>query len=90
MIIKTIAILGGTGFVGRHLVNALSGQDYRIRVLTRRRERHRELLVIPTLDLIESDVHDPAELTRQLAGCDAVINLVGILNERGDDGSGFR
>ncbi|MGH8507264.1 MAG: NAD-dependent epimerase/dehydratase family protein, partial [Gammaproteobacteria bacterium] len=57
MIIKTIAILGGTGFVGRHLVNALSGQDYRIRVLTRRRERHRELLVIPTLDLIESDVH---------------------------------
>ena len=90
MIIKTIVILGGTGFVGRHLVNALSGQDYRIRVLTRRRERHRELLVIPTLDLIESDVHDPAELTRQLAGCDAVINLVGILNERGDDGSGFR
>ncbi len=90
MLIKTIAVLGGSGFVGRHLVNRLTKEGYRIRVPTRRRERHRELLVIPTLDLIETDVHDPAELTALLAGCEAVINLIGILNERGDDGSGFR
>lgn len=88
--IKTIAILGGTGFVGRHLVNHLTKARYPLRVLTRRRERHRDLLVIPTLDLVEADVHDPAVLERELRGCGAVVNLIGILNERGDDGSGFR
>jgi NADH dehydrogenase len=90
MLIKTIAVLGGTGFVGRHLVNRLTKDGYRIRVPTRRRERHRELLVIPTLELIEADVYDPGDLGSLLTGCEAVINLVGILNERGDDGSGFR
>ncbi|MDQ3773216.1 MAG: complex I NDUFA9 subunit family protein [Pseudomonadota bacterium] len=88
--IKAIAILGGTGFVGRHLANRLTKARYPLKVLTRRRERHRDLLVIPTLDLVEADVHDPAVLQRELRGCDAVVNLIGILNERGDDGSGFR
>ena len=88
--IKAIAILGGTGFVGRHLANRLSKARYPLKVLTRRRERHRDLLVIPTLDLVEADVHDPTVLEHELRGCDAVVNLIGILNERGDDGSGFR
>jgi hypothetical protein len=43
--IKPIAILGGTGFVGRHLANRLTKVRYPLKVLTRRRERHRELLV---------------------------------------------
>ncbi|MGH8569326.1 MAG: NAD-dependent epimerase/dehydratase family protein [Gammaproteobacteria bacterium] len=60
--IKRIAILGGTGFVGRHLANRLSKARYRLKVLTRRRERHPDLLVIPTLDLVEADVHDPGPL----------------------------
>ncbi|MGH8565419.1 MAG: complex I NDUFA9 subunit family protein [Gammaproteobacteria bacterium] len=88
--IKAIAILGGTGFVGRHLTNRLTKERYPLKVLTRRRERHRDLLVIPTLDLVEADVHDPAVLQRELRGCGTVVNLIGILNERGDDGSGFR
>jgi len=90
MIIRTIAILGGTGFVGTHLANRLARAGYRLRVLTRRRERSKHLLVIPTLTLVQADVHDPAVLERELAGCDAAVNLVGILNERGDDGRGFR
>ncbi len=60
-----------------------------MRVLTRRRERHRDLLVLPTLQLVEADVHDPRVLAEQLRGQDAVINLVGILNEPGDNGSVF-
>ncbi len=88
--IKAIAILGGTGFVGRHLANRLTKARYPLKVLTRRRERHRDLLVIPTLDLVEADVHDPAVLQRELRGMGAVVNLIGILNERGDDGTGFR
>jgi uncharacterized protein YbjT (DUF2867 family) len=88
--IKTIAILGGTGFVGRHLASRLTKARYPLKVLTRRRERRRDLLVIPTLELVEADVHDPAVLQRELRGCGTVVNLIGILNERGDDGSGFR
>lgn len=90
MIIRKICILGGTGFVGTQLANRLTRERYALKVLTRRRERHRHLLVLPTLDLVEADVHDPQVLTDELAGCDAVVNLVGILNERGNDGSGFR
>jgi uncharacterized protein YbjT (DUF2867 family) len=90
MNIREIAIIGGTGFVGLHIVSRLTKQGYRIRVLTRRRERHRQLLVIPNLQLCETNVHNGTELQRQLADCDAVINLVGILNETGDDGQGFR
>jgi NADH dehydrogenase len=82
-------MLGGTGFVGSHLVNRLAAQGHTVRVLTRHRERHRALLVLPTVSLVESDVHDPAQLHQHFQGCDTVINLVGILNEKGHDGTGF-
>ncbi|NIP73658.1 MAG: complex I NDUFA9 subunit family protein [Gammaproteobacteria bacterium] len=87
---STICVLGGTGFVGKHLVALLSDRGYSIRIPSRRRERHRDLLVLPTVEVVEANVHDPAVLRQQVAGCDAVINLVGILNEKGSDGSGFR
>ena len=78
---QRVCILGGTGFVGKHLVNRLADQGWRVRVLTRRRERHRELLVLPTIDVIEANIHDDAVLHEQFAGIGVVINLVGILNE---------
>lgn len=90
MRVNSLCVLGGAGFVGRHLVGRLATQRLQVRVLTRRRERHRSLLVLPTVQLIEADVHDPAELARHFQGCDAVVNLIGILNEKGRDGSGFR
>ncbi len=82
----SICVLGGTGFVGRHLLSHLARQGHVLRVLTRRRERHRDLLVIPTLELIETDVHLVSELSTCFKDCDAVINLVGILNEGGMPG----
>ncbi len=85
----TIAILGGSGFVGHHLCATLTRQGHELRVLTRRRDPHRDLLVLPTLTLIECNVHDPTALSQALQGCDMVINLVGILNEKSHDGSGF-
>jgi NADH dehydrogenase len=85
---KTICITGGTGFVGRHLTNRLTQHGYKVRVLTRRRERHRALLVNPDVTLVEADVHDADVLRRQFSGVDVVINLVGILNESGN--AGFR
>ncbi len=89
MQIREIVILGGTGFVGRTLANQLYQAGYAIKVLTRNREaRRRDLLPIPSLTLVQADIHDQAELNAQLAGGDAVINLVGILNERGGSGQG--
>ncbi|WP_300618238.1 complex I NDUFA9 subunit family protein [Dokdonella sp.] len=87
---QRIVILGGTGFVGRHLVPRLARDGHAITVLTRNRDRKREISVLPRVRLVNADVHDPATLARRLAGADAAINLVGILNERGSDGSGFR
>lgn len=87
---RTICVLGGTGFVGRHLLNRLAARGYHLRVLTRRSERHRDVLVLPSIDLVDADVHNPATLVREFQGVDAVINLAGILNEAKDDGSGFR
>ncbi len=85
-----IVILGGTGFVGRHLVPRLQRDRHRITVLSRNRDTHRELSVLPGVRVVNADVHDPVALRARLEGADAAINLVGILNERGSDGSGFR
>jgi NADH dehydrogenase len=86
----TLCILGGTGFVGHHLANRLLPDGYRLRMLTRRRERHRELLVNPAVTLLEADIHDPSALERHFQGVDAVINLVGILNDPDRHGAGFQ
>lgn len=87
---ETICVLGGTGFVGQHLVNRLTQHGYKVRVLTRRRERHRSLIVNPNVTLIEADIYDRDSLVRNFSGVDAIINLVGILNESGKKGEGFQ
>ena len=89
MATRRIAVLGGSGFVGRHLVAALARAGYATRVLTRRRSRSRHLLVIPTCEIVETDVHLVSSLNLHLAGCDAAVNLVGILNEHAGAGGGF-
>ena len=86
---KEICLIGGTGFVGRHLAGDLTRRGYHIRVLTRKRERRRALLVCPTLELIEADIHDPKQLTDAIDGCAAVVNLAGILNEVGGKNASF-
>jgi len=84
-----IILLGGTGFVGRHLTAKLCALGHEVSVITRRRDRHRDLLVLPTVRLVEGDVHNPALLQSEFQGHDTAINLVGILNEAGHDGRGF-
>lgn len=76
-----ILVLGGSGFVGRHLVAQLVAAGLRVVVPTRRRERARHLILLPTVDVVEADVHDPAALAELIRGAAAAINLVGILNE---------
>jgi NADH dehydrogenase len=87
---QSIAVLGGTGFLGTRLVARLIKGGHRVTVLSRDREQHKHLLVLPGLTLENCDVYDEAQLSERLRGKDVVINLVGILNERGFSGAGFR
>jgi NADH dehydrogenase len=75
-----ICILGGGGFVGRNLVSHLTCADHHITVPTRNRQRIKDLLVLPGVEAMETDIHDPANLEELLAGQDVAINLVGILH----------
>ncbi len=77
---RNICVLGGGGFLGRHLIHRLIERGCKVRVPTRRRERVKDLLVLPNVEVIEADIHDPAELEKVLDGMDAAINLVGILH----------
>ena len=81
MTLPAVVVLGGTGFVGRHLVAALVDAGYRVVVPTRRRAVARDLYLLPTVEVIEADVGDTAALAQLATGATAVINLVGILNE---------
>lgn len=85
-----LALLGGSGFLGGHLAAALAGTPWRVRVLTRRRGNTRALWVLPHVDIVETRVLEPRALVEALDGAAAVVNLIGILNEKGDDGRGFR
>lgn len=83
MAAQQLVILGGTGFVGSHLVPRLAADGHRIVLLSRNREQHRELGVLPQVRVRSADVYDDNVLRRELDGADAVINLIGILNPRG-------
>ena len=90
MQINSIGIFGGTGFVGTKLANELVEKGFRLKLFTRSRARARHLWLLPNTQVIETNIHDDANIAEQLADCEAVINLAGILNEKGDNGEGFR
>lgn len=90
MHLMKIVILGGTGFVGGHLVARLSALGHHIDVLSRNAAAKPQLAVLPRVRVRQSDPHDSAALANALQGADAVINLVGILNETGFGGGGFK
>jgi len=79
---ENILVIGGAGFVGRHLVAALASRGSRVTVPARRRERARHLFLLPTVEVVEADVTEPDVLPRLAAGRDAVINLAGVLHSR--------
>ena len=79
---ERIAVLGGTGFVGRMVCERLTRRSPSgaIVVPTRRAMHADRVRALPTVDVRVADVHDDAALRRVLAGCDAVINLVAVLH----------
>jgi NADH dehydrogenase len=83
-VIERILILGGTGFVGRALCERLvernGGGGGLLRVPTRRLRHGDAVRTLPTVELVQADVHDPQQLQRLVAGMDAVVHLVAILH----------
>jgi NADH dehydrogenase len=79
---KKILLLGGTGFVGRALCERLVEHDtaLRLTVATRHLAHAKPVQFLPTVDPVRCDVHDDAQLTRLVAGHDAVVNLIAILH----------
>ena len=86
---SSVVVLGGTGFVGSALVARLAAGGHRVRVLTRGVERAKHLSVLPNVEIVVANVHQPLLLSREFAGCEIVVNLIGILNESGRSGRGF-
>jgi NADH dehydrogenase len=80
--IDDVLIVGGSGFIGRHLCNQLAARAVKMTVPTRRRERAKHLILLPTVDVVEADVNQPGVLERLVRNKQAVINLVGTLHSR--------
>ena len=91
MQLKRVVLVGGTGFVGRAIANRLVEAGVHIIVPTRHRSRAGHILLLPTVEVVDADVHDPATLERLFAGADAVVSLVGVLHSRSGEpyGPGF-
>jgi len=79
---EDVLVVGGSGFVGRHLVAALAARGCNVTVPARRRERAKHLVLLPTVEVVEADVNHPGVLARLIPGHDTVINLAGVLHSR--------
>lgn len=77
---RNVLLIGGTGFLGSRVANLLVSRGVRVTVPTRRFDRAKGLTTLPTIRLVEADIHDQATLDGLAAGQDAIINLVGILH----------
>ncbi|TSE25613.1 HpnA: hopanoid-associated sugar epimerase [Tepidimonas sediminis] len=75
-----VLVLGGTGFVGRHVCEHLNRLGIRVTVPTRHLEHAKAVQMLPMVTVVPADVHDDRALQCLLRGVDAVVNLVAILN----------
>lgn len=82
MDIKKVLLLGGSGFVGTYIANRLTERGVELTIPTRRRERTKALIMLPNVEMVETNIHCEQTLTELMRGHDAVINLVGILHSR--------
>jgi uncharacterized protein YbjT (DUF2867 family) len=78
---QKIILLGGSGFVGRHLAVELAQRGYQVTIPCRRPQRHSALKVLSGISLIEADIMQADKLSELCKGHDVAINLLGILNE---------
>lgn len=77
-----VLVVGGTGFIGRQLVARLASHGHSVRVPTRQANAGPLAGADTGATVVQADVHQDADLGRAVAGCDVVVNLVGILHSR--------
>jgi NADH dehydrogenase len=77
---RRVFVTGGTGFVGRAVIQALRGEGYAVRCLVRRGSE-RDLRGFGAIERVEGDVTVRQSLDDSMTGCDAVVHLVGIIRE---------
>ncbi len=81
-----VTVFGGSGFLGRHVVRALANRQYRIRVAVRRPELCgylRPMGRVGQIHAVQANVRYPQSIAAAVRDADIVVNLVGILFERG-------
>jgi len=86
---KNIGILGGSGFVGQHLASLLLQHGYKVSILSRNPKNHPTTSLLIGANIQAGDVFDNHSLESFCEGLDCLINLVGILNEKEDNGKEF-
>ena len=90
-----IFLTGSTGFVGKRILRDLLENNYQVRCLVRKGSEQKishyknPVLVKTGIDIVNGDITDAASLDGKLVGCDAVINLVGIIREFSGKGITF-
>lgn len=85
-----IVLLGASGFLGRYVLRELARAGHQCTVLTRNVARARDLRLVPGVRLVPCNAGDVDALAPHFEGVDAAVSMVGILNERGRSGEGFR
>lgn len=83
---KLVTIFGGSGFVGRYIARRMAKQGWRVRVAVRRPNEAifvRPYGVVGQVEPVLANIRDDASVRRAIAGADAVVNCVGILQESG-------
>src|SRR5581483_8914711 len=85
-----VFVAGGSGFVGHELIVRLVRAGHSVSLATRDASHADDLLPLSSVEVSEGDVYSLDFLRAELDGCDLAVNLVGILNEPGRGGSGFR
>ncbi len=86
MAVKLVTVFGGSGFLGRHVVQVLARQNYRIRVAVRRPHLAAHLGPlgdVGQIQVVQANIRHEASMANALKGAHMAVNLVGILNETG-------
>ena len=80
-----ILLIGGSGFIGQKIASGLSALGHSVLLPTRKAAYAKELWVLPKLQVIEANIHDPAvlaDMCQRLGPGGLVINLVGVLHDK--------
>ncbi len=76
----TIAVTGGTGFVGSHFIDAATAAGHEVRALARRPQRPK-----PSVDWVDGSLDNADSLRRLVSGCDTVVHIAAVINARDPD-----